>query len=155
MDKGLRKFVDATFMHQLPTMQTLGYTVFRRNVMNATQEEFGVTVSSASTHFNHARLAALEVCPELVADFDRPENKKGGRKRKEVVVAEAIVLLLGYTPAVVDTTRDAGETGAQQVEFNVVKKSTGELVATGVCFEDAAAMVAKAKVDKKAALYYV
>ena len=165
MDKGIRPACNRKFAELLPTRAEIGNTAFRKNVMFHVIEEFGCTLASAATHYNHAFQECKKATPELVEGLGRADDKKGGRKPKAKVVAEAVTLLLGYTAEaaatdvvvtdVVPPAGDAGETAPAQTLFTVKKKSDDSVVAEGLSFEDATALVTKAKAAKKAALYFV
>ena len=169
MDKGIRPACNAKFAELLPTRAEVGNTAFRKNVMFYVMEEFGITLASAATHYNHAFQAVKAANPELVAGLGRADDKKGGRKPKAVVVAEAVALLLG-TPEGAATEGTAPEAATLLSEgvkentstltvtvnpaatFTVRKKSDGTVVAEGLSQEAADTLVAKAKAAKKAAL---
>ena len=182
MDKGIRPFVNKKFLELAPTRPGSsatngpatreGNTAFRKNVMFAAMEVFGISVASAATHYNHAFIECKKVNPTLVEGLGRPEDKKGGRKPKPK--AEAVVpaptLLIGYAPPagtetaaetaevlppVGGETSDAGETVAAQTLFTVKKKADDSVVAENLSFEDATALVNKNKAAKKAALYAI
>ena len=143
MDKGIRVGVNAKFNEMLPQLAALGGKAFRRVILDWTVENYGVTMASASTHYNHSFQAVKEAAPELVAGLGRPEGKNnGGRKRK-----------VELTAAEVEGT--AAVEIPEQTEFTVKKKSDGSVVAEGLSFEDATALVAKAAAAKKAKLYWV
>ena len=150
-DKGIRVNVNHKFVELLVQRATLGNTRFRAEVIAYGMEEFGITLASSVTHYNHAFKEAkkLPELAELLVGLGRAEDKKGGRKPKVKAVA-APMLLLGYTPA---TVQDVVET--QQSEFTVRIKRTGAVVAEALSFEAAKALVAKAKAGKKLALYWV
>lgn len=184
MDKGIRPFVNAKFI-ELNTARkagTLTNTQFRKHVMCAAMEAFGITLASAATHYNHAFQAMKKATPAEVEGLGRPDDKKGGRKRKEVAAAPATpsviptpatALLQNFLNAIPAPTPTApaaeGETAqaveeqqeeqpappAEQTLFNVCKKSDGTVVAEGVSFEEAKALVAAAAKAKKAKLYWV
>jgi len=137
MDRGIRVNVNHKFVELLPTRAEVGNTVFRANVIAYAMSEFGITLASAATHYNHAFKTVRAAQPELVADLGRAEDKKGGRKPKaKTVQADPVVEL-------------------QQTEFTVKRKSDGTVVAEGLSFEAATALVAKAKSAKKSSLYWV
>lgn len=151
-DMGIRINVNRAFVEMLHLRATGGNTVFRKSVIAYAMEEFGITLASAATHYNHAFKVVKAANPELVEGLGRAEDKKGGRKPK-VKVAEVVaapVLLLGYTPTVAVEYIEAVQT-----EFVVKRKSDGATVAEGLSFDSAKALVAKAKAAKKSALYYV
>ncbi len=168
MDKGIRPACNAKFVELLPTRAEVGNTGFRKNVICYVMEEFGTTLASAATHYNHAFQAVKAANPELVAGLGRADDKKGGRKPK-ATVAEAVALLLG-TPEGTATEGTAPEAATLLSEgvkentstltvtvnpaatFTVRKKSDGTVVAEGLSQEAADTLVAKAKAAKKAAL---
>ena len=85
MTQGIRAFVNDTFKNTLPKLAELGNIGFRREVMDQAIMAFGISVASASTHYNHALKMARVESPEAVAKLGRPEDKKGGRKPVHVV----------------------------------------------------------------------
>jgi hypothetical protein len=140
-DKGIRVNVNHKFVELLPQRTELGNTRFRAEVIGYAMEEFGITLASAATHYNHAKIEAAKV-PELAAQMEglgRAEDKKGGRKPK--AKTEAVVI------------GDVAE--MQQTEFTVKRKSNGDVVAEKLSYTDAVALVAKAAAAKKAKLYWV
>jgi len=137
-DKGIRVNVNHKFVELLPQRAEIGNTRFRAEVIAYAMEEFGITLASAATHYNHAKIEAAKV-PELAAQMEglgRAEDKKGGRKPKVAATTEVVAEV-------------------QQTEFTVCKKSDGTVVAEKLSFEDATALVAKAAAAKKAKLYWV
>ena len=90
MDKGIRPACNAKFLAELPNRVNTreGNVSFRKNVMAAVMEDFGITLASAATHYNHAFINAKEVAKSdaviegLLVGLGRPEDKKGGRKPK-------------------------------------------------------------------------
>ena len=161
MDKGIRPACNAKFLELLPTRADIGNTAFRKNVMFYVMEEFGCTNPAAATHYNHAFQECKKATPELVIGLGRPEGKNnGGRKKKAVVVAEAVALLLGYTPeaatllseGIKENTSTLTVTVNPAATFTVRKKSDGTVIAMGLSQEAADTLVAKAKAAKKAAL---
>lgn len=159
MDKGIRVGVNAKFKEMLPQLAALGGKMFRREILDWTVENYGVTMASASTHYNHSFQTVKEAAPELVAGLGRPEGKNnGGRKRKaaEVVITGTVISqgVKAHTATHTVTTNPAAEIPEQTV-FTVKKKSDGSVIAEGVSFEDATALVAKAKAAKKSSLYWV
>jgi hypothetical protein len=152
MDKGIRPFVNRKFAELLPARvnTTAGNTLFRKNVMHAAMEAFGISVASAATHYNYSFQECKKATPELVEGLGRADDKKGGRKPKVVPDATAATV----EPAVGGDVSDAGETAAEQTVFTVKKKSDDSVVAEGLSFEDATALVAKAAAAKKAKLYF-
>lgn len=141
MDKGIRPAVNRKFVEMLPQRAELGNTRFRAEVIAFAMEDYGITLASAATHYNHAFKEAKKV-PELAATLEglgRAEDKKGGRKPK----------------AKVAVTVAEEQQEMQQTEFSVFVKSTGKLVAEKLSFEAATALVHKAVAQKKSKLYWV
>lgn len=148
MDKGIRVNVNNKFLELLPmrtnaafaTSPTKANTAFRKAVIAYAMEEFGITLASAATHYNHAFQEARKLTDptvkELLVGLGRDEDKKGGRKPKA-----KIETVEGTEPV--------------QTEFTVKKKSDGTIIAENISFEAAQELVAKAKAAKKAALYWV
>ena len=161
MDKGIRPACNAKFAELLPTRAEVGNTAFRKNVMFYVMEEFGITLASAATHYNHSFQAVKAANPGLVEGLGRADDKKGGRKPKvkevAVLLSEGVkedtsTLTVTVNPA--SDANDAGETAAEQTVFTVKKKGDDTVIGE-FSFEDATALVAKAKAAKKAALYFV
>lgn len=78
-DRGIRINVNHKFVELLSTRAESGNTRFRANVIGYAMEEFGITLASAATHYNHAFKEAKKV-PELaeaLLGLGRPEDKKG------------------------------------------------------------------------------
>lgn len=80
MTQGIRDFTNANFSKYLAERAELGDTGFRRRVMEETVMNFGISIASAATHYNHSLKAARLANPESVEGLGRPEGKKGGRK---------------------------------------------------------------------------
>ena len=80
MSKGIRDFTNANFAKYLPNRDTLGNAGFRAQVMDETVVNFGISVDSAATHYNHSLKMARLANPKSVEGLGRPEGKKGGRK---------------------------------------------------------------------------
>ena len=102
MTKGIRAFVNTTFNNTLPKLTELGNIAFRREVMNAAIMEFGISVASAATHYNHAFKEAKETNAAAVATLGRAEDKKGGRKPTlftVIKVKDSSVVATGLTRA--------------------------------------------------------
>lgn len=138
-DKGIRINVNHKFVELLPQRAEWGNTRFRKEVICYAMEEFGITLASAATHYNHAFKLVKAATPELVEGLGRAEDKKGGRKPKAKVAA----------------TAEAVAAEPQQTEFSVFVKSTGALVAEKLSFEAAQALINKAAAAKKAKLYFL
>jgi hypothetical protein len=182
MDKGIRPACNAKFLAELPNRVNTreGNVAFRKNVMAAVMEDFGITLASAATHYNHAFINAKEVAKTdatiegLLVGLGRPEDKKGGRKPK--AKPEAAAVATTDTAAVSDVTESTllsegvkENTSEQTVTINppaeeaaptvvlhsVRKKSDGTVVAEGLTLEQATALIEKAKLAKKASLELV
>jgi len=85
MTKGIREYTNARFVQLLPQRAELGNAGFRKKVMEGAVTDFGITIASAATHYNHALKMVRAADPEAVKDLGRPEDKKGGRKPIHVV----------------------------------------------------------------------
>ena len=201
MDKGIRPAAIAKFAALLPTRVNTreGNTAFRKGVIAHLEEEFNITHAAGATHYNHAFIDAkkrAETDPILAAQLvglGRPEDKKGGRKKKAVAPATPSVipvptstLLQNFINAGVvqgpqqpapvatllsegvrenttthtvstnpDAPQGAEEATPEQTVFEVRKKKDDSVVATGLSFEDAKALVDGAAAAKKAKLYWV
>lgn len=142
MDKGIRPACNAKFaeLNAQRKAGTLTNTAFRKGVMAFIMEEFGITLASAATHYNHSFQAMKTATPTEVEGLGRADDKKGGRKPKAKPEA---------APAVAVVTE------AEQTEFTVKKKSDGSVVAEKLSFEAARALVERAAAQKKAKLYWV
>lgn len=167
MDKGIRpaaraKFVELNELRRRGEGEYTGpkaNTIFRKHVMCFLMEEFGITLASAATHYNEAFKLVKEATPELVSGLGRPEDKKGGRKPK-AKAPEATLISEGIKPhtsthTVTTNPEPEGDFTPEQTEFKVCRKKDGSVVAEGLSFEDAKALVEKAAAAKKAKLYFV
>ncbi len=127
MDKGIRPAAIAKFLELAPqrVAGTLTNTQFRKNVMASIMEDFGITLASAATHYNHAFIGAKTTNPELVVGLGRPEDKKGGRKKKEAA------------PAATATVSDVLMSNVLQAR----EGNEGEVEAPAAVITDAAAAV--------------
>lgn len=137
MDKGIRVNVNNKFVELLPQRAELGNKRFRAEVIAFAMDEFGISLASAATHYNHAFKVAKVADPVSVEGLGRPEDKKGGRKPKVTLVVTEVAA------------------APVQTEFTVKRKSDGAVIADTLSFEAATALVAKAKAAKKATLYWV
>lgn len=153
MDKGIRINVNAKFIELLvvrnaqPKDSKTRNKEFRRDVMTWAMEEFNITIASAATHYNHALKLVQASNPASVEGLGRPEDKKGGRKRK--IVAETGAAVNG---------EDDGATAEDLVVpelFFVKKKKDSTVVAEGLTFDAAKELCSKAQAAKKAALYWI
>lgn len=155
MDKGIRPVARAKFAElnekrrkgEEPYTGPKANVLFRREVMSYIIEQFGVTISSAATHYNDAFKLMKSVTPELVHGLGRPEDKKGGRKLK----AKSSVAATQLSPAIPEPV----EYEQQQTIFKVCKKRDGSVVADGLTFEQARALVDRSAALKKSRLYWV
>ena len=167
MDKGIRQGVNAKFAEQLPQLGTLGGKVFRRTILDWAVEAFGVSMASASTHYNFAKHAAVVATPELLVGLGRaPEKNNGGRKKKAEAAVSPSALLANILkargevpPVAVVKATEASEAEADKqalveaaATLYTVKRKDGTVVAEGVSQEVADELVAKAKAAKKGAL---
>ena len=173
MDKGIRPYVNAKFVELNAQRKagTLTNTAFRKAVMAAAMEDFGITLASAATHYNHAFQAVKAAAPAEVEGLGRPDDKKGGRKRKEVAAPTVIptpvnALLQNFiaagaikapaAAAEAETAQAVQQVAAvEQTLFTVKKKADDSVVAEGVSLEDAQKLVQAAREAKKAKLYWV
>jgi hypothetical protein len=183
MDKGIRPACNAKFMELLPQRAELGNTRFRKTVMSFLMDEFGCTNPSAATHYNHSFQKCKKENPELVVGLGRPDGKNnGGRKKKAEAAGDVapvnffpcggFVLLPAPTGTLISqgvkentstqtvtVNPPAGDDLTPDVEtqtvFAVRKKADDSMIAEGLSFEAAQALVAKAAAAKKAKLYFV
>jgi len=102
-DKGIRPEALRKFLQDLPSRENtrLGNRNFRAGVITHLMEQFKIPLHSAATAYNNAFIAAREMAAgnvekkiepnaELAAQLvglGRPEDKKGGRKKKAVAPA--------------------------------------------------------------------
>lgn len=87
MTQGIRAFVNTTFNNMLRQRNKLGDTEFRRSVMNAAIEEFGITLASAATAYNYALQLARQENPEKVEGLGRDPSKNNGGPRPQYTVS--------------------------------------------------------------------
>ncbi len=154
MDKGVTVGIAKKFAESAPTWKEQGGvhgSGFRKALLVWITEQYGVTWSSACTHYNTAKknfTAASEENKTLMLGLGRDEGKNnGGRKKK---VAQAVEAAGAVVTALVE-----GCAGAVQELFAVKRKKDGEVVAEGLTFEAANEMIEAALKSKKAALYRV
>lgn len=166
MDKGIRNGVNVQFAAMLPQLPVIGGKAFRRAILDWTVENYGVTMASASTHYNFSLHAAKLATPELVAGLGRPEGKNNGGRKKGTTAVVPFETAEQYkarmtaelnAPAVVEAAPvvEAVVVSDEQTEFEVRVKKTDVVVATALSFEEAKALVEKAKAAKKATLYWI
>lgn len=178
MDKGIRPHVNAKFVELLAQREQLGNKLFRKSVIADAMEQFGITLASAATHYNHAFKEARKTHAHLLTGLGRPEDKKGGRKPKaKPVETPAAETPATETPAAdaaptQDTATEPEQTPAEQPAaeqtpaerimeqlappaetlLTVVRVKDGVEVATGLTQAQADELIARAKTAKKAAL---
>jgi hypothetical protein len=156
MDDGKRLACNAKFLELLPEhsatiLADRGYT-FRLAVRTYMINEFSCTDGSASTHYNHAKLAWTEANPELAVSLGlgrKEGTNNGGRPKKNAAetVAEVEAPAAGVVAPVAEQAA-----AVEEKLYNVMKAKSGELVLLGVSLEVAEAAIAKAAKGKKAAL---
>lgn len=119
-NQGIRAFARETFVNQNELRRRgeaftgpKGNTEFRKHVMAAIMTAHGVTLASAATHYNDAFKFIKEQNAELVSGLGRPEDKKGGRKKKEVAAPTEVVtrdvVLANMLAAIPGTVADVTE----------------------------------------------
>lgn len=157
---GIRTEAKRKFAELLPTRVNTrdGNRNFRASINTHLMEAVGCTLAAAATHYNHAFIEARKAAatnPELATQLEglgRPEDKKGGRKKKVVEVMtpngpqEGMVLAEG-------TLEELQE--ALPTLFLVKKANGGEQVGEPMTLEDAKALVEAAKKAKKAKLFWI
>ena len=161
MDKGIRPYACKRFIELLPTRagstDRKVNTQFRKTITSDLMEQFACSLASAATHYNHAFIKARELAAtpgneELAAQLvglGRPEDKKGGRKKK--VQGPAAEQTEETAPAPTPALPDAAEHAA--LRYSVYRKKDDELVAQDLTRDQAEQLVEKARAAKKAALY--
>ena len=177
MDKGIRPWCNNRFveLNEQRRRGEMSNTLFRKSVMSDVMTEFGCTLAAAATHYNHAFKNLKELNAELVSGLGRPEDKKGGRKKKVPVVAtpteilpiefidqqyqDAVAAAAGAigpmeVPDQVPNTADVTE-AQPEVTYSVRKVSDGTVVCEGLTLEAANNLIAKAAAAKKAKLELV
>ena len=165
MDRGIRQGVNAKFAELLPQLSVLGGKTFRRTILDHAVEAFGVTMASASTHYNFALHEAKKADAALVLGRS-PEKNNGGRKKGSTKAVTPSALLANFVkagtviPAVAKVVASQSEVAASDEKaleeaaatLYTVKRKDGTIVAEGVSQEVADELVAKAKAAKKGAL---
>lgn len=116
MDKGIRPAAIAKFLELAPqrVAKTLTNTQFRKNVMASIMEDFGITLASAATHYNHAFISAKTSHPAFVEGLGRPEDKKGGRKPKAKPEA-AVTPITAPNALLANMLKATGATGGAMI----------------------------------------
>lgn len=164
----IRSFVCARFLELLPTRagstDRKVNTQFRKNITSEVMEKFGTTLASAATHYNYAFIEARklalqqgqETLAAQLAGLGRPEDKKGGRKKKvqgpvEETTAAATVAIELSEEQTAEAEADAAAQAA--LLYSVYRKKDDELVAQDLTRDQAEQLVEKARAAKKAALY--
>lgn len=110
MDKGIRPAAIARFLAALPARVNTreGNTVFRKGIIGSLEEDFGCTHAAGATHYNHAFISAKElaktneVIRQQLEGLGRPEDKKGGRKKKVVAAPSDLALELTQRVALLE-----------------------------------------------------
>jgi hypothetical protein len=166
MDKGIRAYADRKFIELLPQRGELGNTLFRKTVIADIMEQFGTTLASAATHYNHAFKEARKTVPQMIEGLGRPEDKKGGRKKKvaavepttetpaaEPTLAEAALAEAAAEQAQAEPTEPAAEQPVEQPQtYTVIRVKDGAVVRAGLNRFDAEELVSRAAAQKKAKL---
>lgn len=153
-DKGIRQYARRRFLELLPTRvnDRNGNIKFRGTINSELMEQFGITLASAATHYNDAKHnAALlaktdETIAKLLEGLGRPPEKNNGGRKKKVV----------ETPATngARTPEELTPEGGEQTVFTVCKKKDNSVVAEGLSFEEAKAMVEANNAPFKPRLYW-
>lgn len=93
MDKGIRPACNRKFNEMLPERVNTreGNTAFRKAIMADMMDKFSITLASAATHYNHALIQAKKDNPTAVEGLGRPEDKKGGRKKKVPAIVQELI----------------------------------------------------------------
>lgn len=187
MDKGVRPASNAKFaeLNALwnkdeygPKGTAKANAAFRKAVVGYLADAFVISWASACTAYNHSFIEFRKANPTLVVGLGRPEDKKGSRKKKVTIVAEAVAAILGneeqqetmaaqvgealeglcsavaLTETVPDSVPSAEvveETAQAVYEVRKVKDNT--VVASNLSIEAANELVAKAATAKKAKLF--
>ncbi len=147
MDKGIRPACNALFAKMNPARKAgeMTNTAFRKAIIASLMDDFGITLASAATHYNHSLQKTKVEAPAEVEGLGRAEDKKGGRKSNAVkaAVAEAAA---NSTFQLADTI---GVDEPVQELYNVVRKTDGKVLAEGLDIMAARAMVEAAHAGKK------
>jgi len=177
MDKGIRPYVLKLFLEQLPKYQPgfgtrLGNLAFRSHITGELMEQFGIPITAAAAHYNYAFIQVKKNNPEFVIGLGRPEDKKGGRKKKvnaalvtetegavqfptaESIAAEGAAAASEEPSAEVAHNEEGVVTQGDDVEVlvNVVRVKDGEMVASQITQTAAQEMISAAAKAKKAKL---
>lgn len=184
MDKGIRPYCNAKFveLNNLRNRGELTNTQFRKNVIADVMQQFGITLASAATHYNHAFKTVKALNSELVSGLGRAEDKKGGRKPKAKAVAvtpdsttvgdvlqsnllgngdemtgmaETPVTATLLSEGIKENTSTHTVTVNPPATFSVRKVSDGTVVCSDLSLEAANALIEKAARAKKAKLELV
>lgn len=165
MDKGIRPYARNCFLQNLPqrsgSTDRKVNTQFRKTITSDLMEQFGISLASAATHYNDAFKNARELAKTdatlaaHLVGLGRPEDKKGGRKKK----------VQGPAAETTETTEQTEQTPAAPAEplpdaaehaallYSVFRKKDDELVAKDLTRDQADELINKARAAKKAALY--
>lgn len=115
MDKGIRQGVNARFA-ELNEQRLAGEFTgrsFRAEVIGWAMDQYGISLASAATAYNNAKLAYTQAYPEKVEGLGRPPEKNNGGRRRKVQPGQAVDA--DYTPG--------------QTEFRLLRKKDNSLVA--------------------------
>jgi hypothetical protein len=166
MDKGIRPFAISKFIALAPARvnDRAGNTAFRKSLIATLMEEFGITLASAATHYNHAFIEAKKTHPALCEGLGRAEDKKGGRKAKSTVeattadtaltVGEVLESNLHSTEEIAEEAAPVAPAAPVQ-KYSVCKSSDKTVVCGDLTMEEAVALIDKAAKAKKAKLELV
>ena len=163
MEKSIRSYAKTRFLELTPeragSADRKVNLTWRKRLLVELMEKFTCTIAAASTHYNEAfkeaRKLAQQPGQEILAaqlvGLGRPEDKKGGRKKKVQgpVAEQTDAPAIEQTPA--EPLPDAAEHAA--LLYSVFRKKDDELVAKDLTRDQADELINKARVAKKAALY--
>jgi hypothetical protein len=162
----IRSFACQRFLELTPTRAGSAdrkvNTTFRKTITSELMEKFGTTLASAATHYNHAFIEARKLAQQAgqetlaaaLVGLGRPEDKKGGRKKK--VPGPAAELPQGTDVALTPEQQQelADDTAKEAAKlYSVYRKKDDELIASDLTREQADELIDKARAAKKAALY--
>jgi hypothetical protein len=151
MDKGIRPACNAKFveLNEQRRRGLMGNTVFRKSVIAWVMEEFGTTLASAATHYNHAFKTVKELNSELVDGLGRAEDKKGGRKSKEWHAEQAKLAAKELCGPVQPEAEQLDPMPEEQTVFQVRSKKDDTVLREGLSFEEARALVQSGRYEGK------
>jgi hypothetical protein len=169
MDKSIRSYAKTRFLELTPeragSADRKVNLTWRKKLLVELMEKFTCTIAAASTHYNEAFKAAKalslqpgqETLAAQLVGLGRPEDKKGGRKKK-VQGPAAEQTDTPVAPAIEQTEEQKAALAADAAQqavmlYSVFRKKDDELIASGLTRDQADALIDKARVAKKAALY--